>query len=183
MELSGLVENGAEIISSAEGMTLFSGYRNGSLQVGLIDLTGAKSIPAGESTVLRLRTTSGKFSIGSAILVDRDARLLNVAIVSRQASESAIPKEFALEQNYPNPFNPSTIITFALPRPSFVKLEVFNLLGQEVAVLANGQLRAGVHHVTWDGFDNSGNSVSSGVYFFRIDAGDFTSTRKMLLIK
>jgi flagellar hook assembly protein FlgD len=97
--------------------------------------------------------------------------------------ESQIPKAFFLSQNYPNPFNPSTSISFGLPKSSSVKLEVFNLLGQRVKVLVNGVLDAGYKTIIWDGKDETGTSVSSGVYLNKLTSKDFQKSQKMLLLK
>jgi len=99
------------------------------------------------------------------------------------AKTGTVPENFALGQNYPNPFNPSTEISFSLPSASHVQLKVFNVLGQEVQTLADGHLGAGQHVVTWNGKDAGGNQAASGVYFYRLDAGDVRETRKMMLIK
>jgi len=88
------------------------------------------------------------------------------------------PKEFKLEQNYPNPFNPTTTIQFAVPSVSDVKLEVFNILGQKVASLVNRRMEAGVHTVNFNA-----TNLSSGVYFYRLQAGNFVQTKKMMLVK
>ncbi len=98
----------------------------------------------------------------------------------RSVSNEVQPKmeSFRLSQNYPNPFNPSTTIAFSLPTASPVKLSVFNVLGQEVAVLANSQFSQGEHTVTFDA-----SSLSSGLYFYRIEAGSFMATKSMTLIK
>ncbi|HHE46107.1 MAG TPA: T9SS type A sorting domain-containing protein, partial [Bacteroidetes bacterium] len=92
--------------------------------------------------------------------------------------ETVIPGEYSLGQNYPNPFNPTTTISFALPEASHVKLTVFDLQGRVVSELVNGTRDAGVHEVTLDAGD-----LSSGLYFYRINAGDFSSVRKMVLVK
>jgi subtilisin family serine protease len=89
-----------------------------------------------------------------------------------------LPTEFALHQNYPNPFNPATEIGFALPEASTVKLEVFNILGQRVITLIDAEMEAGEHTAQWDASD-----VSSGVYLYRLEANDFVSTKKMVLLK
>jgi hypothetical protein len=94
-----------------------------------------------------------------------------------------LPKEFALSQNMPNPFNPSTVLSYALPKDAKVNLAVYNVLGQHVATLVDDFQRAGNQTVTWDGTDVRGNQVSSGVYFYKLRAGDFTDTKKMLLLK
>jgi hypothetical protein len=95
------------------------------------------------------------------------------------AEGTTVPKVFALEQNYPNPFNPATKIRFALPEQSVVELKVFNVLGQLVATLVNNEtLKSGSHTVSFDA-----TNLASGLYFYRINAGQFTSTKKMMLIK
>jgi hypothetical protein len=91
---------------------------------------------------------------------------------------NAIPAAFALEQNYPNPFNPTTIIRYALPQARHVRLEVYNTLGQQVAQLVNGGQEAGYHEIQ---FDSSG--LASGVYFYRLQAGTYVETHKLLLLK
>jgi len=96
---------------------------------------------------------------------------------------AGLPTEYALEQNYPNPFNPSTNISFALPKAGKVEVSVFNVLGQEVNSLVSEERTAGTHTVVWDGRNSSGNVVSSGIYFYRIVAGDFSQTKKMLMLK
>ena len=88
------------------------------------------------------------------------------------------PDAFSLNQNYPNPFNPSTNIRYALPHTSFVTLTVYNTLGQQVAQLVNEQQQAGFHDVVL-----RGDQLASGVYFYRLDAGSYTSVKKLLLLK
>jgi len=95
-----------------------------------------------------------------------------------------VPGEFTLSQNYPNPFNPTTTIQFALPAESIVTLEIYNMLGQRVATLINNEeFNAGVYTVSWNGQDSSGRTVSSGMYIYRINAGDFNATRSMMFLK
>lgn len=94
-----------------------------------------------------------------------------------------LPNKITLYQNYPNPFNPSTLIEFDLPARSVVKIIVYNLLGQEVVTLANKEFDAGNHKIIWDGRSSNNVRVSSGVYFYRFEAGDHIKTRKMLLLK
>jgi hypothetical protein len=95
-----------------------------------------------------------------------------------EPAEESIPTEFALGQNYPNPFNPSTNITFSLPKPSHVTLQVFTVLGEEVATLVDQELPAGRHEAAWDA-----NSMNGGVYFYRLQAGSFVQTKKLILLK
>jgi hypothetical protein len=91
---------------------------------------------------------------------------------------AALPAAFALMQNYPNPFNPVTALTYAVQTQSRVTLTVFNVLGEEIAVLVDGVQSPGMKEVRWDGGDRAG-----GVYFYRLTAGSFSQTRAMLLIR
>jgi hypothetical protein len=89
----------------------------------------------------------------------------------------------ALYQNYPNPFNPSTEIKFSLSNPSLVTLDIYDVLGRKIKTIANDHYEAGYHAILWNGTDNDGAKVASGVYFYIIKAGEFMETRKMLMIK
>ncbi|HRY83604.1 MAG TPA: FlgD immunoglobulin-like domain containing protein, partial [Candidatus Cloacimonadota bacterium] len=88
-----------------------------------------------------------------------------------------------LNQNYPNPFNPETTISFNLPKAGAASLNVYNVKGQLVKTLVNGELAFGNHSIVWNGTDNNGAAVSSGVYYYRLNAGNNTETRKMVLVK
>jgi predicted CXXCH cytochrome family protein len=94
-----------------------------------------------------------------------------------------MPTEFAIQQNYPNPFNPSTSIRFSVPKESRVKIEVYNVAGQLVKTLLDEALRAGNKEVVWDGTAASGAKVASGMYLYRIQAGDYTAVKKMVMLK
>jgi parallel beta-helix repeat protein len=93
------------------------------------------------------------------------------------------PSAFSLYQNCPNPFNPTTNIEFDLPRSGPVRIEIFNILGQKIRTLVNEHMKAGHWLVDWDGKDDNGNDVSSGIYFYRLQAGEFTQTKKMILLR
>jgi len=94
-----------------------------------------------------------------------------------------IPMQYALYQNFPNPFNPVTEIQFDIPDISAVQLVVYNLMGQEVRRLVNGELQAGYHRVVWDGLNDQGEPVSTGVYIYSLTSPSFHSTKKMVLLK
>ncbi len=91
---------------------------------------------------------------------------------------TTMPGSFDLMQNYPNPFNPSTTIRYTLPEQTQVTLMVYNTLGQEVVTLVNGEIVAGSHEVKFDA-----RRLSSGVYFYRLQAGDYTQVRKLCLLR
>lgn len=94
-----------------------------------------------------------------------------------------VPAEFMLAQNFPNPFNPTTVINYVLPGRADVEISVYDILGRKIAVLLSETQSAGPHAVSWDGTDRFGKTVASGVYFYRLQAGDNLETRKMMLLK
>jgi len=133
--------------------------------------------------------------INDIILINNDNRLIIKEIefssadgrlmksLSGESSQSVVPSGFILEQNYPNPFNPITEIGFSLPKMSKVNLTVYNVLGQEVITLIESSMPSGNHTVIWDGRNDLGSSVGSGIYFYRLKADDFEAKRKMILLK
>ena len=94
-----------------------------------------------------------------------------------------MPGGFQLHQNYPNPFNPVTNINLELSKTTNVSLEVYNLLGQRVRMLYSGTHAAGLHQFEWDATNDASNKVASGVYFYRLSAGEKGQTRKMVLLR
>jgi hypothetical protein len=106
-----------------------------------------------------------------------------LVVVDVAAEHPLQPASFKLHANYPNPFNPSTVIGYRLSVGSEITLRIFNVLGQEVRTLVSGQRSAGQHSVTWDGRDNAGRTVASGVYLYRLKADGFVQSRKMMLLK
>lgn len=99
-------------------------------------------------------------------------------INSVEEASGRIPERFALAQNYPNPFNPSTTIEFSLPKSVLVNLKVYNILGKEIATLVNNKLQAGNHVVEFHA-----QNLSSGIYYYRIEAGEFQDVKKMILLR
>lgn len=95
-----------------------------------------------------------------------------------------MPIEYSLEQNYPNPFNPTTKINFNIPQNSNVRLEIFNIIGEKIATLiSNKEYQPGSFTVDWNGTNQFGNQVPSGVYLYKLSAGKFSSVKKMMMIK
>lgn len=99
-------------------------------------------------------------------------------VVALPVKGEALPTAFALSQNYPNPFNPSTTIAWALPKAAHVTISVFNVLGQMVVTLVDMDMDAGNHSINWDA-----SATASGLYFYRIQADDFSETKKMMMLK
>ena len=97
--------------------------------------------------------------------------------------DAVLPIKFAVRQNYPNLFNPVTIISFDLPKRVKVNLEVYNALEQRVVTLINREMDPGVYDIEWDGRDEAGNSVSAGVYLYRLTTGEFIESKKAMLVK
>lgn len=139
--------------------------------VGAVEAKGSESayrfvdrnVAAGVMYSYRLKT------------IDRDG---SYSVSAAQTVTTGTPQTYALEQNYPNPFNPTTTIRFQLPQASHATLIVYNAIGEKVDVLHNGALEAGAHRFEWDASD-----LSSGVYLYRIEAGDYSATKKALLLK
>ena len=105
-------------------------------------------------------------------------RALSDIITDVKEISNSIPNNFVLSQNYPNPFNPSTNINFSVPLSSFVSIKVYDVLGKEVASLVNEELKAGSYK-----FSFNANGLTSGVYFSRVTAGNFTQTKNMILLR
>ena len=104
---------------------------------------------------------------------------LNSVIISLEKYDNNyIPQAYILNQNYPNPFNPNTNIEFSIPKSEFVTLKVYNMLAQEVATLVSETLHMGSYNYSWDA-----PQLASGVYLYKLQAGDFVETRKMILLK
>ncbi len=113
------------------------------------------------------------------VIVDGSLTLASEGI----PQDTPLPNEISLSQNYPNPFNPTTEMEYALPETREVRLTIFNVLGQTVRNLVSGTQEAGYHKVIWNGCDNSGKQVPSGTYFYRLEAGDFSQSMKMVMLK
>jgi hypothetical protein len=170
---------GAEITQLVENTQLYGNCANSRTTVGILDINGYGHINAGHATVLEI---DGYVMPISALAADGMGNTMEMMIETAEKTIAA-PDIFALEQNCPNPFNPTTEIRFTLPTASNVTLDVFNINGQKVTTLVGEKLEAGEHAVIWNGTTSSGESVSSGIYLYRINADKFTATRKMVLLK
>ncbi len=152
-------------------------------------------LQAGEGPIAKL-TFTGKDKINleettvsrqtGLVLVDKDANEIKAEFSSTPVSSSRtlpLPLSYELSQNFPNPFNAETQIKFALRDDGKVTLTVYNILGQKVRTLLDGMQTAGFKSVIWDGKNEGGETVASGVYFYRIAATNFTETKRMVLLK
>ena len=135
----------------------------------------AKDVRIGK--LVQLRVASAFVSTGSQSLSAKFGE------VQEESSLAGVPTEFSLSQNFPNPFNPTTQIRYGLPIRSHVTVSVYNLLGQEVIQLIDEDQSEGFHQARWDGRNKSGVLVSSGIYFYRIHAGNFIGLKKMIMLK
>ena len=112
-----------------------------------------------------------------------DAYVAFAKVLAMFAPEPALPEGFSLSQNYPNPFNPETTISYDVAKTGTVRLSVYALTGQVVRTLVDGGHAAGSYTVTWDGTDDTGHPVASGVYLCRMVAGQYSAVRKLVLMK
>lgn len=110
-------------------------------------------------------------------------KVVDLSLGVEDPISTVLPESFRLKQNYPNPFNPTTQIEFSLPSKDFVTLKVYDILGRNLRTLVEQNLSAGEYRVEWDGSDNYGNQVASGVYFYRLESGRQIDTKKMVMIK
>ena len=152
--------NGKGVFLSTDGGASWHDINTGMSNTTVLTLTF-------NGTTLFAGTDRGVWSLTVAGLI---------TAVKRDAKE--IPNRFSLSQNYPNPFNPTTMISYQLPVNSLVTLKVYDVLGREVATLVNGRQSAGYHHISFNGAN-----LSSGVYFYRLETGSYTNTKKFLLLK
>jgi len=147
------------------------------------------AIAAGDSATVQIRVIPSQIAVGSyhanIILLsnDPDSSVVRIPVTMDiltgiDEEDNTLPREFALHQNYPNPFNPATNIHYDLPRESKVSLTIFNVIGQEVTTLVNEVQTAGRYKLRWDA-----RNLASGIYLYRLIAGEFVQTKKMMIVK
>jgi hypothetical protein len=184
---------------NASGSVAATNVYSGSDSV-TVDGYGTLKILGREFECLRVKMNHYTFSDKEFVYLTREGLLLDIMMASSQLDtgfvqptgvvlfvpsslvtvdkEVLVPSDYALEQNYPNPFNPTTTISFSLPSKTFVTLKIFDALGREVSVVLGEELSPGTYSRQW----NSANAPS-GVYFYRLQAGQYTETKKMLLLR
>jgi hypothetical protein len=173
---------------SGDLIVQYKDNENGKLKAVLYSLSG-RSIEPGQGDILTLPWEASsnlgneevKIDLKNVVLADPKAVVIPVK------GQSNVPAKFSLAQNYPNPFNPQTTIRYEisgnLATPVQTTLKIYNLLGQLVRTLVDEPKSSGAYEVIWDGKDSQGEQVSSGVYFYRMTAGNFSESKKMILIK
>jgi hypothetical protein len=167
----------------AGNMQMKYGWDGGLTKILIYSFDPGKAIRTG-----LLVSIPGALDIVHAETASYNGRAVNLLIMGGITDvdddlSGTLPSDYALYPNYPNPFNPSTTVRYDLPEQAKVQITVYNMLGQVVRTLVDRQESPGQHETIWDGRDDSGRPVSSGLYLYRMTAGDFTESRKMLLLK
>ncbi len=143
----------------------------------------------GDTLQVAIRDRSGSFMATGHVVLSAagsdNAGVLRLerTTVQATAASTSLPQQFALNQNYPNPFNPVTVISYQLPEARSVTIKVFNVLGDEICTLVDERKQPGNHQIAWNGKNNLGQEMPSGIYFVKIEAGDFRAYRKMVKIR
>jgi hypothetical protein len=181
------------VISNLKDAILYARLGNTFVRCGMTDGNGVyhlQSLPAGTMKIIANRFgfsgDSATVNVTSTSNIDSVNFYLRYLYVGIRQLESTVPSEYRLFQNYPNPFNPNTIIRYKISRLSsrdalardLVLLRVYDILGKEIATLVNEKQSPGVYEVTFDG-----STLPSGVYYYKLTAGDYTETKKALLVK
>jgi hypothetical protein len=156
---------------------------------GWIDIDSTWFVPGTNFMLVTIEQNGGETHVESKTPFfddcynDWDHTTADVAMTVTESAEVTLPETYSLEQIYPNPFNPSTYISFALPRYDEVNLSIYNILGQRVRTLLASGREAGCQTVEWDGKDDRGQHLPSGVCFYRMETSKLLDIKKMLLLK
>ena len=189
--VEGSNDNGTSWVPLADGYDAradsvwLDAYNNGTpgdssmFRTQTVDLLNTYS--PGDEVIIRFRLFSDPAAVGWGWAID-NIKIQEDAVVGIEDNPQ-IPVTYSLDQNYPNPFNPTTTIRYQLPEAGDVKINIYNILGQQVRTLVNTRQNAGSYSMVWDGRDRAGQSVASGMYIYRMESGNFVQQRKMMLIK
>lgn len=177
------IKNARFIPSSALGQfEIANSILGDTANIFLIYNLSGKVIPPGNEIVLgRFENTSTAISIKDVVVSDANGKTILTNIINN--GESSIPTEYYLLQNYPNPFNMETRIEFGLPKTSDVEVNIYNILGQRIKTISKKEMSAGRHTINWNGRNEVGNVVSSGVYIYQMKANQFIANKKLMLLK
>lgn len=185
------IEN-ASLASQIDGMTLSSVQTDDQFRVLIYNINNASYVPGETELATLLLAPQSEVKgfvdicIAGAVALDTEGNLLRLSVSNEHVNitQKEFPEQFVLNQNYPNPFNSVTEISFQCPeKAGEVSLKIFDLMGHEITTLLNGRPPAGIVRVRWNGRDFAGRNVSSGLYFYQLNASGFQSTKKLLLIR
>jgi hypothetical protein len=165
--------------SALEGFEIAKAEKDGKVIVVIYSL-GKKTFPAGENALFTFEGLKDQ-SLRDAAACTGLGDMVSLSVQNK--GKVVIPDQFVLFQSYPNPFNPETSIRYGLPKAAEVKLVIYNALGQKVRTLEKGLKEAGYYEVIWDSRDDGGMRLPSGVYVYKIEAGDFEKSAKMVLVR
>ena len=171
-------------------MTLNYAAVSGAVKVVLFDVNGGFILSDQNQDLLQMSYSflgsvldRSSVDISNVIVSGPKGNIASVSSNVVSADVKLVPGVFALHQNYPNPFNPTTEIQFDIPIATQINVSIFNLMGQKVKTLANKQVASGYHVVQWDGTNDKGVSVSTGMYFYTLNTGSHSAMKKMLFLK
>jgi hypothetical protein len=136
-----------------------------------------------DDTDAKLTFVFKEVEVGNEIWIDNVSMSEEGTLIGIKEDFASQPLEFSLSQNYPNPFNPTTTIGYNIPKANYVVLKVYDVQGKEITTLVNGLKSSGQHQISWDGKDKNGLNVASGIYLYKLIAGDVVKSNKMLLVK
>ena len=162
---------------------------DGHIKVIVADLSG-ETVESNQQDLVKIPysfngeiTEVSGISLSNIYVSGPKGKIADVSSRSVSADVKLVPGVFALHQNYPNPFNPKTEIRFDLPEATVVDISIYNLMGQKVKTLANKEVSPGYHVMQWDGTNDRGGMVSTGMYFYTLNTEKFHAMRKMLFLK
>ncbi|NIR92566.1 MAG: T9SS type A sorting domain-containing protein [Gammaproteobacteria bacterium] len=179
-------------------------YNHGTLQLDISDITVSDTVFFTNQTSLTVQPNDSAALMvyfapevegdyyGTLKLINNDPQMDTMSVYLEGhsyppvgiAGEETLPTTFAVSPNYPNPFNPTTMIRYQFPKAADVRLVVYNILGQKIRTLVNARIEPGYHQIQWDGRNEAGVQVSSGIYIYRFEAaGEFSQIRKMIFLK
>ena len=175
-----MYKNNSPIASINTNLEPSSNYSHFSLPFNYLN----PEVPDRFSVVITILDTTGVVPahIGSYYLLD-DVELSGESVVGVAKTNPNIPDVFYVYQNYPNPFNPSTTIRYSIPESEYVVISIYDINGNLISTLLNSRQNAGTHEILWDGKNNSGMKVVSGVYLYKVQAGNSSKISKMILLK
>jgi Peptidase family C25/Subtilase family/FlgD Ig-like domain len=179
-----LADSSRASIKNLTTVPLHGSQRGSYVKIGLLDEYARNMLEPGNGDILEISNGAEIVKVlATEILLDGTVSKMTPGEVIQVDGGVGGSSGFSFDQNYPNPFNPETNFSFSLPKRIHVKIEVYNVLGQHVSTLIDGDYDSGRHNVKWDSTNDHGKTVASGVYFAKFVAGDFTAKRKMVIMK